>query len=66
MSAVPRCGTTRGCTRLPSRLPGYLLFTFLSLGEVIGGGTRDDLTTDEIRRLMAGGQELAKLEAILA
>ena len=41
-------------------------FTFLSLGEVIGGGVREDLSTAEIRRLMAGGQELAKLEETLS
>ena len=37
-------------------------FTFLSLGEVIGTGTRDDLTRPEIRRLMAGGAEIEDLE----
>ncbi len=41
-------------------------FTFLSLGEVIGSGTRDELSTDDIRRLMAGGQELGALEHVLA
>ena len=41
-------------------------FTFLSLGEVIGSGTRDDLTHPEIRRLMAGGAELEDLESEIA
>ncbi|MEM1400497.1 MAG: ATP-binding cassette domain-containing protein, partial [Pseudomonadota bacterium] len=30
-------------------------FTFLSLGEVIGKGTKEDLAGEDIRRLMAGG-----------
>lgn len=37
-------------------------FTFLSLGEVIGQGTKDDIAHDEIRKLMAGGAEMADLE----
>jgi simple sugar transport system ATP-binding protein len=37
-------------------------FTFLSLGEVIGKGTRTDLAGEEIRHLMAGGAEIADLE----
>ncbi|MGF1562381.1 MAG: ATP-binding cassette domain-containing protein [Geminicoccaceae bacterium] len=41
-------------------------FTFLALGEVIGGGTKEDLEHDEIRRLMAGGIEIRELEHELA
>jgi simple sugar transport system ATP-binding protein len=41
-------------------------FTFLSLGEVIGAGTKDALEGEEIRRLMAGGAELADLAQELA
>ncbi len=41
-------------------------FTFLSLGEVIGSGTKADLDGEEIRRLMAGGAELADLAEELA
>ena len=37
-------------------------YTFLSLGEVIGSGTRESLDGDDIRRLMAGGAEMADLE----
>ncbi len=37
-------------------------FTFLSLGEVIGRGTKEDLAGEEIRHLMAGGAEMADLE----
>jgi len=37
-------------------------YTFLALGEVIGGGTREDLAGEDIRRLMAGGQQIADLE----
>ena len=37
-------------------------FTFLSLGEVIGQGTKDELDGPEVRRLMAGGAELADLQ----
>jgi simple sugar transport system ATP-binding protein len=36
-------------------------FTFLSLGEVIGRGSREDLAGEDIRRLMAGGAEIADL-----
>ncbi len=41
-------------------------FTFLSLGEVIGSGTKADLEGEDIRRLMAGGAEMADLEQELA
>lgn len=41
-------------------------FTFLSLGEVIGQGTTEDIAHNEIRRLMAGGAEMADLEQELA
>ena len=41
-------------------------FTFLSLGEVIGGGTKADLAGEEIRNLMAGGAEMADLETEIA
>ncbi|MEM8916668.1 MAG: ATP-binding cassette domain-containing protein [Pseudomonadota bacterium] len=41
-------------------------FTFLSLGEVIGKGTKEDLAGEDIRRLMAGGAEMADLEQELA
>jgi simple sugar transport system ATP-binding protein len=41
-------------------------FTFLSLGEVIGRGTREDLAHEEIRHLMAGGAEMADLEKEIA
>lgn len=41
-------------------------FTFLALGEVIGAGTADDLAGEDIRRLMAGGAEMADLEQELA
>ena len=37
-------------------------YTFLSLGEVIGQGKRDELGNQDIRRLMAGGAELADLK----
>jgi simple sugar transport system ATP-binding protein len=37
-------------------------FTFLSLGEVIGKGSKADLAGQEIRHLMAGGTEMADLE----
>ena len=40
-------------------------FTFLSLGEVIGQGTREELAGDDIRRLMAGGAEIGDLAAML-
>ena len=36
-------------------------FTFLSLGEVIGSGTSEDLEGDDIKRLMAGGAEIGDL-----
>jgi simple sugar transport system ATP-binding protein len=41
-------------------------FTFLSLGEVIGRGTRKELEGEEIRHLMAGGAEMADLEKEIA
>ncbi|AYG61233.1 ATP-binding cassette domain-containing protein [Rhizobium jaguaris] len=37
-------------------------FTFLSLGKVIGRGTKEDLAGEDIRHLMAGGVEMADLE----
>lgn len=37
-------------------------FTFLSLGQVIGAGAAADLGGEDIRRLMAGGAEMANLE----
>lgn len=40
-------------------------FTFLSLGKVIGKGTRKELEGDDIRRLMAGGAEIEDLAAML-
>jgi len=40
-------------------------FTFLSLGEVIGKGTREELEGDDIRRLMAGGAEIGDLAKML-
>lgn len=36
-------------------------FTFLALGQVIGAGKKEDLEHNEIRRLMAGGAEIADL-----
>jgi simple sugar transport system ATP-binding protein len=36
-------------------------FTFLSLGNVIGKGTRQDLEGEDIRRLMAGGADIGNL-----
>ena len=41
-------------------------YTFLSLGKVIGAGRKDELDKSEIRRLMAGGAEIANLEEELA
>ena len=41
-------------------------FTFLALGQVIGGGAKDKLESREIRRLMAGGAELRDLAQELA
>lgn len=41
-------------------------FTFLALGQVIGSGTQEDIKHDDIRRLMAGGAELADLKEELA
>lgn len=42
------------------------VFTFLSLGKVIGRGKAEDLEGADIKRLMAGGAELGDLEAELA
>lgn len=41
-------------------------FTFLSLGEVIGSGTREELKGEDIRRLMAGGAEMRDLKQELS
>ncbi len=41
-------------------------YTFLSLGRVIGSGVADELGGEDIRRLMAGGAEMADLEEELA
>ena len=41
-------------------------FTFLSLGEVIGRGTSNELEGDDIKRLMAGGAEIGDLAKELA
>ena len=41
-------------------------FTFLSLGEVIGRGTRADLEGEDIRHLMAGGAQMADLQREIA
>ncbi|MBM7066309.1 ATP-binding cassette domain-containing protein [Actibacterium sp. 188UL27-1] len=40
--------------------------TFLALGQVIGSGTKAELEGEDIRRLMAGGAEMADLEQELA
>lgn len=40
-------------------------YTFLSLGKVIGAGTKAELEGDDIRRLMAGGAEIEDLAAML-
>jgi len=37
-------------------------FTFLALGKVIGSGTKESLVGEDIRRLMAGGADIAQLE----
>jgi len=37
-------------------------FTFLALGQVIGAGTAESLEGQDIRRLMAGGADIAQLE----
>jgi simple sugar transport system ATP-binding protein len=37
-------------------------YTFLALGKVIGAGTKKELAGEDIRRLMAGGAEMADLE----
>lgn len=41
-------------------------YTFLSLGQVIGSGTSLELDSEAIRRLMAGGAQLADLAGELA
>ena len=41
-------------------------YTFLALGKVIGNGTKASLAGEDIRRLMAGGAEMADLEQELA
>ena len=41
-------------------------YTFLSLGQVIGRGVAEDLGAGDIRRLMAGGAQMADLEEELA
>lgn len=41
-------------------------YTFLALGEVIGAGKKGELSTAEIRRLMAGGAEMNDLKEELA
>jgi simple sugar transport system ATP-binding protein len=41
-------------------------YTFLSLGEVIGRGSAENLAGDDIKRLMAGGAEIGNLEKELA
>lgn len=41
-------------------------YTFLSLGQVIGRGVAEDLGAGDIRRLMAGGAQMANLEEELA
>ncbi|MCY4315018.1 MAG: ATP-binding cassette domain-containing protein [Roseovarius sp.] len=41
-------------------------YTFLALGKVIGSGTRNSLAGEDIRRLMAGGAEIADLEKELS
>lgn len=41
-------------------------FVFLSLGEVIGAGTKEQIHGNDIRRLMAGGAELADLSKELS
>ncbi|MEM1373637.1 MAG: ATP-binding cassette domain-containing protein [Pseudomonadota bacterium] len=37
-------------------------YTFLALGQVIGAGTKESLEGQDIRRLMAGGADIAQLE----
>ena len=41
-------------------------YTFLALGKVIGAGTKKELAGEDIRRLMAGGAEMADLEQELS
>ena len=37
-------------------------YTFLSLGKIIGGGTKDEMEGSDIRQLMAGGAKLSDME----
>ena len=37
-------------------------YTFLSLGKIIGGGTKDEMEGSNIRELMAGGVKLSDME----
>ena len=41
-------------------------YTFLALGKIIGAGTKNELAGGDIRRLMAGGAEMADLEQELS
>ena len=41
-------------------------YTFLALGEVIGGGTKQEMAHGDIRRLMAGGADIGDLAKELA
>ena len=41
-------------------------YTFLALGQVIGSGPKDEIEGQDIRKLMAGGVEMADLEQELA
>ncbi len=41
-------------------------YTFLALGQVIGSGPKDEIERQDIRKLMAGGVEMADLEQELA
>ena len=40
-------------------------FTFLNRGRILADGGRSDMNTENLRSLMAGGAELAELEAEL-
>ena len=40
-------------------------FTFLNRGRILADGNREDIDTNNLRRLMAGGAELAELQAEL-
>ncbi|MEO0504023.1 MAG: ATP-binding cassette domain-containing protein [Pseudomonadota bacterium] len=48
-----------------SRLVGDR-FSFLALGKVIGAGTSEEISDQEMRRLMSGGAEMGDLEQELA